>query len=178
MAANTPNVSDEPGQPPALTALSLAEHSQEGQSKEQVITPFDVSGGTDAEGKAVAIDYNKLIDRFGSQRIDQTMLDRFERVTGQKPHRLLRRGMVFSHRDLGVLLDKYEKGIPFFLYTGRGPSSTSMHVGHAIPFEFTKSVIALRFYILPCCYAKTLLKAFPQISARCIQCTSPHHAYR
>jgi tryptophanyl-tRNA synthetase len=26
----------------------------------------------------------------------------------------------------------------FFLYTGRGPSSTAMHVGHLIPFLFTK----------------------------------------
>ena len=128
---------DEPGQPPALTALALAETSQ-APSKEQIITPFDVSGGVDESGKPVAIDYNKLIDKFGSQRIDQAMLDRFERVTRKKPHRLLRRGMVFSHRDLGELLDKYEKGVPFFLYTGRGPSSTSMHVGHVIPFEFTK----------------------------------------
>ena len=155
MSANGPHVSDEPGQPPALTALSLADDCQEHKTKEQVITPFDVSGGVDAEGKAVAIDYNKLIDRFGSHRIDRAMLDRFEKVTGQKPHRLLRRGMIFSHRDLDVLLDKYEKGIPFFLYTGRGPSSTSMHVGHAIPFEFTKSVT---FYVSNQSASAALLK--------------------
>lgn len=137
MAEIKDSLPDEPGQPPALTALSLAASSQ-GEAKEQVITPFDVSGGVDESGKAIAIDYNKLVDRFGSQRIDQAMLERFEQVTGHKPHRLMRRGMVFSHRDLDVLLDKYEKGVPFFLYTGRGPSSTSMHVGHAVPFEFTK----------------------------------------
>lgn len=131
---------DEPGQPPALTALSLAEASQGSTSKEQIITPFDVSGGIDEHGKAKAIDYEKLIESFGSQRIDTSLLQRFEKVTGQKPHRLLRRGMVFSHRDLNLILDKYEKGIPFFLYTGRGPSSDSMHVGHTIPFEFTKYV--------------------------------------
>lgn len=131
---------DEPGQPPALTALSLAEASQGPTSKEQIITPFDVSGGLDEHGKAKAIDYEKLIDTFGSQRIDDSLLKRFEKVTGHKPHRLLRRGMVFSHRDLNLILDKYEKDIPFFLYTGRGPSSDSMHVGHTIPFEFTKYV--------------------------------------
>lgn len=133
-------VHDEPGQPPALTAMSLAQTSQETKAKEQIITPFDVSGGLDEHGKAIAIDYNKLIDRFGSQRIDEALLQRFEQVTGQRPHRLLRRGMVFSHRDLNLILDKYEKGLPFFLYTGRGPSSDSMHVGHSIPFEFTKCV--------------------------------------
>ena len=107
-------------------------------AQEQIVTPFDVSGGVDATGKAVAIDYDKLIETFGSKRIDQALLERFEKVTGHKPHRLLRRGMVFSHRDLDLILDKYEKDVPFYLYTGRGPSSDSMHVGHTIPFEFTK----------------------------------------
>jgi tryptophanyl-tRNA synthetase len=139
---------DEPGQPPALTASSLAQTT--GQiptaKKEQVVTPFDVSGGVDETGKAVAIDYDKLIETFGSKRIDAALLERFEKVTGHKPHRLLRRGFVFSHRDLDTILDKYEKGIPFFLYTGRGPSSDSMHVGHTIPFEFTKYVAQRKVY--------------------------------
>lgn len=139
--ATVSQIPDESGQPPALTALSFAEQSPEGaKSKEQIITPFDVSGGVDEQGKPVAIDYDKLIDRFGSQEIDKTLLERFETVTGHKAHHLMRRGMVFSHRDLTVILDKYEGGVPFFLYTGRGPSSDSMHVGHAIPFEFTKYV--------------------------------------
>ena len=136
--ATVGQVSDEPGQPPALTSLSLAEQSRSASQKDQVVTPFDVSGGVDEHGKAKAIDYGMLIEHFGSQRIDAVLLTRFEKVTGHKPHRLLRRGMVFSHRDLTQILDKYEKGVPFFLYTGRGPSSDSMHVGHTIPFEFTK----------------------------------------
>ena len=136
--ASVQDVPDEPGQPPGLTAMSLADASHESKVKEQIITPFDVSGGVDEQGKAVAIDYNKLIAKFGSQKIDEALLERFEKVTGHRPHRLMRRGMVFSHRDLGFILDKYEKGVPFFLYTGRGPSSDSMHVGHSIPFEFTK----------------------------------------
>ena len=28
--------------------------------------------------------------------------------------------------------------MPFYLYTGRGPSSESLHLGHTIPFIFTK----------------------------------------
>ena len=128
-------VPDEPGQPPAVTVSALAEKSG---AREQIITPFDVSGGVDESGKAVAIDYDKLTVTFGSKKIDADLLQRFEKVTGHKPHRMLRRGLVFSHRDLNLILDKYEKGIPFFLYTGRGPSSDSMHVGHSVPFEFTK----------------------------------------
>jgi len=32
----------------------------------------------------------------------------------------------------------YEAGKPFYLYTGRGPSSGSLHFGHLLPFLFTK----------------------------------------
>jgi tryptophanyl-tRNA synthetase len=56
-----------------------------------------------------AIDYNKLVQEFGTKLIDQAILDRFERVTGHKPHRFLRRKIVFSERDLSAILDRYEK---------------------------------------------------------------------
>ena len=44
--------------------------------------------------------------------------------------------------DFSTILDRYEQGKPFFLYTGRGPSSDSMHLGHLIPFMFTKFVLS------------------------------------
>ena len=50
------------------------------------------------DGQVQAIDYDKLIVEFGSKRIDDALLARFERVTGHKPHRFLRRGIFFSHR--------------------------------------------------------------------------------
>ena len=84
------------------------------------------------------IDYDKVIVKFGSSAVDKGLLERLERVTGKPPHHFLRRGIFFSHRDLGFILDKVEKGEKFFLYTGRGPSSDSMHLGHLIPFLFTK----------------------------------------
>jgi tryptophanyl-tRNA synthetase len=131
-------MADEPGQPPALTTLALADQAPTSHALEQRITPFDVSGGVDASGKLLPVDYGKLIQQFGATPISPILLKRFEQVTGKKPHRYLRRGIVFSHRDLEKILDRYEKGQPFYLYTGRGPSSGSLHVGHAIPFEFTK----------------------------------------
>jgi len=84
------------------------------------------------------VDYDKLIDRFGSQPISPELISRFESLTGKRAHPLLRRGYFFSHRSFTEILDKFEKGIPFFLYTGRGPSSSSLHFGHLIPFVFTK----------------------------------------
>ncbi|KAG8999230.1 tryptophan--tRNA ligase [Tulasnella sp. JGI-2019a] len=104
----------------------------------QVVTPWEVQGGVAEDGKQMGIDYEKLIVQFGTKAIDADLLDRFERLTGKKPHVLLRRKMFFSHREFGKILDRYEAGKPFFLYTGRGPSSDSMHLGHMIPFMFTK----------------------------------------
>jgi len=66
------------------------------------------------------------------------MIARFEAVIGKPVHHLMRRGVFFSHRDMNVILDTVEKGEKFFLYTGRGPSSEAMHLGHLIPFMFTK----------------------------------------
>lgn len=131
-------MTDEPGQPPALTTLSLAEKAHVSKAVEQKVTPFDVSGGVDESGKLLPVDYDKLVREFGANLISKQLLERFEKVTGHRPHRFMRRGIVFSHRELNTILDQYEKGKPFFLYTGRGPSSDSVHVGHTIPFEFTK----------------------------------------
>jgi len=50
---------------------------------------------------------------------------------------MLRRGVFFSHRDLNLILENYEKGEEFFLYTGRGPSGHT-HIGHLIPWIFAK----------------------------------------
>ncbi|POM61242.1 Tryptophan-tRNA ligase, partial [Phytophthora palmivora] len=78
----------------------------------QVVTPWDV----EAED---GVDYDKLVEQFGSTKIPPEMVERMERLTGHKAHRYLRRGYFFSHRDLDVILDAYEKGEKFFLYTGR-----------------------------------------------------------
>lgn len=131
-------VPDEPGQPPKLTQEALANGAPKSAAADQIINPFQVSGGVDETGKALAIDFEKIVRDFGATPMTKDMLQRFERVTGKKPHRLMRRGMVSSHRDLDKMLDRYEKGEPFYLYTGRGPSSDSMHVGHAMPFELTR----------------------------------------
>ena len=104
----------------------------------QTVDPWNVAGEIGADGIAKAINYLTLIDEFGTKKILDEDLARFEKVTGKKPHRFMRRGIVFSHRDLNLIQDRHERGEPFFLYTGRGPSSDSMHIGHTIPFEFTK----------------------------------------
>lgn len=101
--------------------------------EEDIVTPWDV-----VTKNETGIDYDKLIKKFGSSKIDEELLARFEKITGHKPHHFLRRGIFFSHRDMNTILNLYEQGKPFYLYTGRGPSSDSMHLGHLIPFMFCK----------------------------------------
>ncbi|GAV26976.1 Tryptophan--tRNA ligase [Pichia membranifaciens] len=104
---------------------------------EQKITPWEVEGAV-VDGQAVGIDYDKLITQFGTKKISEELLDRFRSITGHEPHHFMRKGLFFSERDFNRILDLYEHGEQFFLYTGRGPSSDSMHLGHMIPFLFTK----------------------------------------
>lgn len=127
-------------EPPSVAALSLAETSTQPISKatEQEINPWDVQAATDENGNIMEFDYRAISQKWNTKLIDSPLLERFERITGHKPHRWLRRGLFFSHRDLELILDIYERGETFLLYTGRGPSSDSMHIGHTIPFEFTK----------------------------------------
>lgn len=120
------------------TTAKLEQLDVKTAKKEQKITPWDVEGAVDESGVAQSIDYDKLIKQFGTRAVNQETLDRFERVTGHKPHHFLRKGYFFSERDFNKILDLYEHGEKFFLYTGRGPSSDSMHMGHMVPFIFTK----------------------------------------
>ncbi|KAB5595248.1 Tryptophanyl-tRNA synthetase [Ceratobasidium theobromae] len=75
------------------------------QPAEQNVTPWEVQGEVAADGQVLAIDYDKLIDKFGTRRIDAALLERFEKVTGHRPHPLLRRGTFFSHRWLQDVFD-------------------------------------------------------------------------
>ncbi|MEW6062955.1 MAG: tryptophan--tRNA ligase [Nanoarchaeota archaeon] len=91
------------------------------------VTPWEVSG---------KIDYDKLIKEFGVEKINDALLKRIKKHT-KELHFMLRRKLFFAHRDLNWLLDEYEKGNKFFLYTGRAPSGP-VHIGHLIPWIFTK----------------------------------------
>jgi tryptophanyl-tRNA synthetase len=91
----------------------------------------------DIQGK---VDYDKLIKEFGTEKITPQLLERLERdakAKGMELHHFLRRNIFFSHRDMKWLLEEYDKGHKFYLYTGRGPSG-EVHLGHMIPWMFTK----------------------------------------
>lgn len=84
------------------------------------------------EGK---MDYDRLVKEFGTQKIDDSLMSKLSSY-GKLPA-LFRRGFVFSHRDLNLVLKDYDNKKGFFLYTGRAPAN-KMHIGHAIPMVLTK----------------------------------------
>lgn len=92
------------------------------------VTPWEVTGD---------IDYDELQKRFGTTPIDGALLERLGKRG--KIHMMLRRGIFYSHRDMNLLLDEYDKGNEFVLYTGRGPSGNT-HLGHIMPWMLNKWV--------------------------------------
>jgi tryptophanyl-tRNA synthetase len=91
-----------------------------------VVTPWEVKG---------RVDYERLIREFGTQPITEDLLSKITQYT-DKLHLQLQRRIFFSHRDLDTVLELYEKGTKFVLYTGRGPSGP-VHIGHLVPWMFT-----------------------------------------
>jgi len=94
--------------------------------EEFVVTPYAVSG---------EVDYDLLTERFGTKKIDADLLSRLSEYG--PVHHMLRREIFYSHRDLEWILDQYDIGQRFSLYTGRGPSGP-IHLGHLMPWAFTK----------------------------------------
>jgi tryptophanyl-tRNA synthetase len=105
---------------------------------EMIVTPWEVKG---------KVDYERLMREFGTQHLTDELIQRLGKYTGDV-HLQLRRKLFFSHRDLDAVLDLYDKGTKFILYTGRGPSGP-VHIGHLVPWIFTKylqDAFDTRFY--------------------------------
>eukprot|EP00984_Skeletonema_dohrnii_P029368 scaffold19908_cov92-Skeletonema_dohrnii-CCMP3373.AAC.1 len=163
LSATTTTAQDEEKET-AATATADATVEKAAAADDMVVTAFEVAG---------SIDYNKLIEQFGSKELTPYLLRRLENVTVKQGtvdrlHRFLRREIFFSHRDIEKICELLEGwyGVspppmdgdhdvemtnsstttpankpttpcPIYLYTGRGPSSAAMHLGHLVPFLFT-----------------------------------------
>ncbi|MDE1823617.1 MAG: tryptophan--tRNA ligase [Candidatus Micrarchaeota archaeon] len=87
------------------------------------VDPYSVEG---------TIDYKALAGRFGIKLIDEKLKERIRKDAGGL-HFMIRRDIYFANRDMDWLLDQYEKGNRFYLYSGIAPSGT-MTIGHLMPF--------------------------------------------
>ena len=92
-----------------------------------VVTPWHVEG---------RIDYDRLIKKFGTERVSEGLLTKIRQAAGED-HFMLRRGIFFSHREMDRIVSDYMNGVKFFLYTGRGPSGHT-HIGHLVPWVFAR----------------------------------------
>lgn len=106
---------------------------EQSASEEDQVGAFGVTAVSDK-----GIDYEKLLVRFGCTSVNDDLKAKIHSLTGAPPHRFIRRDIFFCHRDLEVILNRYEQNKLFYLYTGRGPSAEALHMGHAIPFIMTK----------------------------------------
>lgn len=105
--------------------------------KKQTVTPWTAKG-EQQEGKSLCINYDKIITQFGCSKITTDLITRLQNLSPDPIHHLIKRSIAFAHRDFNKILDAIENKQPIYLYTGRGPSSKSMHLGHAIPFMLAK----------------------------------------
>ncbi len=96
-------------------------------AKKFVVTPWEVKG---------EIDYDKLIENFGVKALDEPILKRLKKLTGEL-HYFLKRKIFFAHVYFDSILDDIEKSKGIYLYTGRAPSGP-VHLGHVIPWIFCK----------------------------------------
>lgn len=78
------------------------------------------------------VNYEDLVKKFGISLIDDKLKARIKKDAGDL-HFMIRRGIYFANRDMNWLLDEYEKGNKFYIYTGIAPSG-GMTIAHLLPF--------------------------------------------
>jgi tryptophanyl-tRNA synthetase len=100
--------------------------------------PLRTDGGADAAGadevaldpwgSSTVSDYRKLFDEFG--------IESFEDVLSEvpDPHYLMRRGVIFGHRDYGPVARAMRNDEPFAALSGFMPTGDP-HIGHKLVFD-------------------------------------------
>ena len=74
-------------------------------------------------------DYARLRDEFGIEEFDDSLWKDLP-----KPHKLLRRGIIFGHRDFQQIKDSIQNNKPWAILTGLMPSG-KMHFGHKMVID-------------------------------------------
>ena len=82
----------------------------------------------DPWGSSTVSDYRKLFEQFG--------IERFDEVLGEvpAPHYLMRRGVIFGHRDYRPVARAMREGDPFAALSGFMPTGDP-HIGHKLVFD-------------------------------------------
>jgi|Deesub1362A_J573_1020465.scaffolds.fasta_scaffold00202_19 tryptophanyl-tRNA synthetase len=84
-----------------------------------IVTPWEVEG---------VVDYGRLIKEFGMQPMSE-LIDRIP-----EPNWLIRRGIIFGHRDYHRIVEAIKKGKPWAVMSGFMPSGVP-HFGHKMTMD-------------------------------------------
>ncbi len=95
------------------------EQNTEISGEEMKVTPWEVEG---------VIDYGRLIKEFGMEDFSELL------PLIKNPHPLMRRGIIFGHRDYGRIVDAMNRGEPFAVMSGFMPSGLP-HLGHKMTMD-------------------------------------------
>jgi tryptophanyl-tRNA synthetase len=82
----------------------------------------------DPWGSATIEDYGELFDQFGIEAFDEVLPE------VPKPHYLMRRGIIFGHRDYRAMVDAMRNDEPVAALSGFMPTGEP-HVGHKMVFD-------------------------------------------
>jgi len=110
------------------------DESESGESSpdEQTRADGGAAGADDVAldpwGSSTVSDYRRLFDQFG--------IERFEEVLGEvpEPHYLMRRGVIFGHRDYRPVARAMREDDPFAVLSGFMPTGDP-HIGHKLVFD-------------------------------------------
>ncbi|WP_128477005.1 tryptophan--tRNA ligase [Halorussus pelagicus] len=110
----------------------------ESSDGDRVAEPLRTDGGTDAAdggettldpwGSATVADYRKLFEEFGIEEFDEVLPE------VPDPHYLMRRGVIFGHRDYRRVVDAMVNDDPFAALSGFMPTGDP-HIGHKLVFD-------------------------------------------
>ncbi|SFH01373.1 tryptophanyl-tRNA synthetase [Halopelagius inordinatus] len=82
----------------------------------------------DPWGSSTISDYRKLFEEFGIEEFDEVLPD------VPNPHYLMRRGVIFGHRDYTPVADAMREGDDFAVLSGFMPTGAP-HIGHKLVFD-------------------------------------------
>ncbi|MFB6178271.1 MAG: tryptophan--tRNA ligase [Halorientalis sp.] len=110
--------------PPAATDSESAQAVPDGGTETEGAD--DVA--LDPWGSSTVSDYRKLFEQFGIEQFDE-VLDEVP-----NPHYLMRRGVIFGHRDYRRITDAMQADEPWAVLSGFMPTGDP-HIGHKMVFD-------------------------------------------
>jgi tryptophanyl-tRNA synthetase len=91
-------------------------------------TAVDDDVTLDPWGSSTISDYRKLFEEFGIEEFDEVI------DAVPDPHYLMRRGVIFGHREYGRVLEAMANDEPFAALSGFMPTGDP-HIGHKLVFD-------------------------------------------